>query len=100
MMRRSVRLGHNDDNATEPPPARAIRLRATRPSISVEIRLRCDTPCLGREDSFRLLLIRKCCQDTTLKGCESAQQAQKPVQNQDLAVQFRRTSLAPKTRPS
>src|ERR1700749_1693862 len=54
MMRRSVRPGHNDTNATEPLLARAIRLRATRPRISVEIRLRCatDTPCLGSERFF------------------------------------------------
>jgi hypothetical protein len=39
-MRRSVRLGHSRDSATEPPLARAIALRAKRPMISVEIRLR------------------------------------------------------------
>src|SRR3954468_23365641 len=49
MIRRSVRPGHSRDNATGPPLARAIRLRAKRPTISVEIRLRLatDTPCPG-----------------------------------------------------
>jgi hypothetical protein len=40
MISRSVRPGHSRDNDTEPPLARAMMLRAKRPTISVEIRLR------------------------------------------------------------
>jgi len=35
-----VRPGHTRDSATEPPLARAITLRAKRPTIRVEMRLR------------------------------------------------------------
>jgi hypothetical protein len=40
MIRRSVRPDHIRDNATDPPLARAMMLRAKRPTISVEMRLR------------------------------------------------------------
>jgi len=40
MMRRSVRPGQSRDNVTEPPLARAMMLRAKRPMINVEMRLR------------------------------------------------------------
>jgi hypothetical protein len=40
MISRSVRPGHSRDSATVEPLARAIALRAKRPAISVEMRLR------------------------------------------------------------
>jgi hypothetical protein len=40
MIRRSERPGHSRDSATVPPLARAIIVRAKRPMISVEMRLR------------------------------------------------------------
>jgi hypothetical protein len=40
MIRRSVRPDHSRDNATDPALARAMMLRAKRPTISVEMRLR------------------------------------------------------------
>src|ERR1700704_4699325 len=54
MISRSVRPGHSRDSATELPLARAIRFRAKRPMISVEMRLRwaTATPCLDWEDSL------------------------------------------------
>src|SRR5579871_1590725 len=97
MMSRSVRPGHTDDNATEPPLARAIRLRATRPRISVEIRLRCDTPCLGWEDSFRAPFNPEMPPKHHLERRESARPKRKVVQNQHLVDdprQLRRTSRA------
>src|SRR5579862_6001221 len=88
MMRRSVRPGHNDTNATEPLLARAIRLRATRPRISVEIRLRCatDTPCLGWERFFPNPFNPETSPRHHLERSESAPPRRKVVQNQHLAV--------------
>src|ERR1700757_3123174 len=100
MVRRSVRPGHSDANATEPLLARAIRLRATRPRISVEIRLRCatDTPCLGWERFFPNPFNPETPPKHHLERRESPQAGRKVVQNQhlvDKAGQFR-----PPSRPA
>src|SRR6201999_2171800 len=88
MIKRSVRPGHSDTNATEPLLARAIRLRATRPRISVEIRLRCatDTPCLGWERFFPNPFNPETPPRHHLERSESAPSGRKVVQNQHLAV--------------
>src|SRR5215218_6508416 len=75
MISRSDRPGHSRDNASVPPLARAIMLRAKRPMISVEIRLRLatDTPCLegGEGDPSESVFSRKRCLHTILKADES-----------------------------